>query len=77
MRRGILLATLIVLGALSMAAAAFQAPAQAALPPAALAATQIQKVKDNLYMITGSDPTDRNAFSGGNTAVFITNEVNI
>jgi hypothetical protein len=30
-------------------------------------------VKDNLYMITGSDPTDRNAFSGGNTGVFVTN----
>jgi glyoxylase-like metal-dependent hydrolase (beta-lactamase superfamily II) len=65
---------MIVLGALSMASAAFQAPAQAALPPAALAATEIQKVRDNLYMITGSDPTDRNAFSGGNTAVFITND---
>src|SRR6185295_6921768 len=42
------------------------------LNPAALAATKIEKVKDNLYMITGSDPTDRNAFAGGNTGVFIT-----
>jgi glyoxylase-like metal-dependent hydrolase (beta-lactamase superfamily II) len=59
-------------GALSMAAAAYQPPAQTGPSQAALAATQIQKVKDNLYMITGSDPTDRNAFSGGNTGVFIT-----
>jgi cyclase len=29
-------------------------------------------VKDNLYIITGSGVTDTNAFSGGNTAVFIT-----
>ncbi len=73
MRRGMLLAVLIVVGGLSMAAAGYQAPAaQPTLPQAALAATQIQKVKDNLYMITGSDPTNRDAFSGGNTGVFIT-----
>jgi len=29
-------------------------------------------VKDNLYVITGSGASDQNAFSGGNTAVFIT-----
>jgi len=29
-------------------------------------------VKDNLYIITGSSPANRDAFSGGNTAVFIT-----
>jgi len=29
-------------------------------------------VKDNLYVITGSGVADQNAFSGGNTAVFIT-----
>ena len=74
MKRGILLVMLLAVGALSMMAAAFQAPPQTALAPAALAATQIQKVKDTLYMITGSDPTDRGAFSGGNTAVFITND---
>ena len=73
MKRGILLATLIAIGALSMAVAAFQAP-PAALPPGALAATQIQKVKDNLYMITGYDANDRSVFSGGNTGVFITND---
>jgi cyclase len=62
---------LIVAGALSIAAASYQAP-QGALSPAALEATKIEKVKDNLYIITGSSPTNREAFSGGNTAVFIT-----
>lgn len=42
------------------------------LPAAALKVTQLEKVRDNLYVITGSDPTDRQAFSGGNTGVFIT-----
>jgi cyclase len=69
MKRGTLLAGVIAVGALSMAAAAYQAPA---LPAAALAATKIEKVKANLYMITGSDPTNRDAFSGGNTGVFVT-----
>ena len=73
MKRLVLLSTLVAVGALSIAAAGFQAPPQPAGPtPAALAATKIEKVKDNLYIITGSSPADRNAFSGGNTAVFIT-----
>ena len=63
MKRGIVLAVLIAVGALSMAVTAYQAPQPAGLSPAALAATKIEKVKDNLYMITGSDPTDRDAFS--------------
>ena len=53
-----------------MAVAAFQAPAAA--PAAALAVTKIEKVKDNLYVITGSSPTPRETFSGGNTGVFVT-----
>jgi glyoxylase-like metal-dependent hydrolase (beta-lactamase superfamily II) len=68
------LSVLIALGALSMAAAAYQQPPPPPGPnPGSLAATKIEKVKDNLYMITGSDPTDRSLFSGGNTGVFITN----
>src|SRR5213593_3363805 len=70
MKRVIVLAVLAAAAALSMAAGS-QQPSQG-LPAAALAATQIEKVKDNLYMITGADPTDRNSFSGGNTGVFIT-----
>jgi cyclase len=73
MRRTTVLALLLAAGALSLVAAASQPPAQPATPSqAALAATKIEKVKDNLYMITGSDPTDRSMFSGGNTGVFIT-----
>src|SRR5213593_1273748 len=71
MKRPTILITLLAAGALSIAAAGYQQPSQG-LPAAALAATQIEKVKDNLYMITGADPTDRNSFSGGNTGVFIT-----
>ena len=71
MRRGIVLGVLIVIGALSMAVTAHQAP-PGGLPQAALDATKIEKVKDNLYIITGSGPVPRDAFSGGNTAVFIT-----
>src|SRR5689334_11680903 len=71
MKRGSVLAAVIGAGALSMTVAG-QAPAPAGPTPAALAATQIEKVKDNLYIITGSNPNPRDAFSGGNTAVFIT-----
>ena len=73
MKRGIVLAVLVAVGALSMAVCRLSSAASRAGPSAAaLAATQIEKVKDNLYMITGSSPADRNAFSGGNTGVFIT-----
>src|SRR5881296_2854348 len=71
MKRLIILVALLAAGALSIVAAGYQQPSQG-LPAAALAATQIEKVKDNLYMITGADPTDRSLFSGGNTGVFIT-----
>src|SRR5262245_50941582 len=40
--------------------------------PEAIAAAKIVKVKDNLYIITGSGADAQNVFSGGNTAVFIT-----
>jgi glyoxylase-like metal-dependent hydrolase (beta-lactamase superfamily II) len=69
MTRGTALGALLGAGALSIAAAAHQTPA---LNPAALDATKLEKVKDNLYIITGSNPTNREAFSGGNTAVFVT-----
>ena len=39
---------------------------------AALKAARIEKVKDSLYVITGSGMASPDAFSGGNTAVFIT-----
>lgn len=69
MKRKLVLGILVAIGCLSITVAGFQAP-----PPgpsaAALAATKIEKVRDNLYVITGAD--DFAAFSGGNTAVFIT-----
>jgi cyclase len=66
MRRVIALAGVLTVGVLSMAAAAFQAPAQPTAKPAdrpAEKVAEIEKVKDNLYMIKGG---------GGNTAAFIT-----
>jgi glyoxylase-like metal-dependent hydrolase (beta-lactamase superfamily II) len=46
-----------------------QAPGPSA---AAIKAMQIEKVKDNLYIISGSGAENQAAFSGGNVAVFIT-----
>src|SRR4029453_8292316 len=70
MKRGLTLAALIILGGLSILATGAQAPAG---PTAAqTAAAKIEKVKDNLYMITGSGADNQNTFTGGNTAVFIT-----
>jgi len=70
MMRALTLALITMLGGLTMAVAAFQAPA--APSAAALTATKIEKVKDNLYVITGSSPTPRETFSGGNVGVFVT-----
>jgi glyoxylase-like metal-dependent hydrolase (beta-lactamase superfamily II) len=69
MTRALVLGTLVGVGALSLVVSG-QAPAG---PTAkAIAVTKIEKVKDNLYIITGSSAADMDAFSGGNTAVFIT-----
>ena len=59
MKRVIVLGALLVIGGLSMVAVALQAPGGQRGPNVA----GIEKVKDNLYMITGG---------GGNTAAFIT-----
>jgi glyoxylase-like metal-dependent hydrolase (beta-lactamase superfamily II) len=64
------LVTLVLVGALSLTLTAGQAPAGPSAK--ALAATKIEKVKDNLYVITGSGAADQESFSGGNVAVFIT-----
>lgn len=70
MRRTLVLAAIALTGGLTITLAAVQAPAGPS--QAALDATKIEKVKDNLYIITGSSPTPRETFSGGNTGVFIT-----
>ena len=62
MKRVVVLGALIGIGALSMSVAAFQQPA--AVAPQAKMVVDIQKLRDNLYVLTGAD-------SGGNTAVFV------
>jgi cyclase len=69
MKRIVVLSTLIVVGGLSLAVSGQAPPGPSAK---AIAATKIEKVKDNLYIITGSGVEDTTAFSGGNVAVFIT-----
>src|SRR5437879_11396468 len=68
MKRLTLLAILLITGTLSLAAAAYQAPAQ----PQGPRVIDIEKLKDNLYVLTSSTPGDQATFSGGNVAVFIT-----
>ena len=69
MKRWSVLGTVVAVAAVSMAVSG-QAPQG---PSArAIEATTIEKVKDNLYIITGSGAADQTAFSGGNTAVFVT-----
>jgi glyoxylase-like metal-dependent hydrolase (beta-lactamase superfamily II) len=71
MHRSAVLGAIVTFGAISIAVSAYQAPKQT--PAAsALNATSIEKVKENLYVITGSGVANRDAFSGGNTAVFVT-----
>ena len=69
MRRVFVLGTVVGIAAVSMVV---QGQAPAGPSAAAIAATKIEKVKENLYIITGSGASDQTAFSGGNTAVFIT-----
>src|SRR5512134_324781 len=62
MKRIVVLATVLTVGALSLAVAASQ---QAAAGPAGQAAprvVEVEKLRDNLFMLTGG---------GGNTAVFV------
>ena len=66
MRRFVVLATLIVVGSLTAVAAGYQQAAERAVLP------DLQKVKDNFYIIDASSPVDRSMFTGGNTGVFIT-----
>jgi cyclase len=65
MKRSVLLGALLAVGSLSMAAS------QAAQPQGPHV-IDIQKLKDNLYVLTSSTPGNAATFSGGNVAVFIT-----
>jgi cyclase len=60
MKRTLVLCAVLVTGTLSLSLAAFQAA-----PAPAAKVLEAQKVRDNLYVLTGTN-------SGGNTAVFIT-----
>jgi len=61
MKRIILLTALVTVGALSLGLAAFQQPPAAAAAPKVV---EVQKLRDNLFMLTGMG-------GGGNTAVFV------
>jgi len=69
MKRSVLLGSVLLAGSLSMAVAAYQQPPAA---PAGPRVIDMQKLKDNLYVLTSSTPGDAATFSGGNVAVFIT-----
>jgi cyclase len=69
MKRIVSLGVLIAVGALSMVVGAYQ---QTSAPPTGPRVIDVLKLKDNLYVLTSSSPADRNTFSGGNVAVFIT-----
>jgi cyclase len=67
MRREIVLGALLAVGGVTLAGAAYQAK-----QPADVKVPDIVKVRDNLYVIGGANPTVQKEFSGGNTAVFVT-----
>jgi cyclase len=63
MKRGLVLAALVIVGAVSAALAAADRGAQAGAQQPSAAALQVDKLKENLYVLRGG---------GGNTAVFVT-----
>ncbi|MBI3491523.1 MAG: MBL fold metallo-hydrolase [Acidobacteria bacterium] len=65
MKRSLLLGGIFAAGALTMTVAGSQTPA-------APRAIDMQKLKDNLYVLTSSTPGNAATFSGGNVAIFIT-----
>lgn len=67
MSRSAVLAAVLAAGLLTITVSAVQTPA-----PAGPKVIDIQKLRDNLYVLTSSSPADRTLFSGGNVAVFIT-----
>jgi cyclase len=67
MKRVFILTILCVTGGLSMAAAGYQQQAQ----PAGPKTIEMQKLKDNFYVLASSAPGGT-SFSGGNVSVFVT-----
>src|SRR4029079_16994074 len=66
MKRGILFSAILAIASLSALMTGYPPTAQRAVLP------DLQKGKDNFYIITASSPVDRTMFTGGNTGVFIT-----
>ena len=64
MNRGMVLGTLIAIGGLSMSVAAWQQPAAGAAGQPAPMVIEVQKLRDNLFLLGGAN-------GGGNTAVFV------
>src|SRR6266481_2376325 len=62
MKRVTVLATLLMAGALSLAVTAWQQPAAGEATQAAPKVVEVEKLRDNLFMLKGG---------GGNTAVFV------
>ena len=62
MKRRIVLTTVLTVGALSLAVTASQQPAAGAAAQAATKVVEVEKLRDNLFMLKGG---------GGNTAVFV------
>jgi cyclase len=62
MNRASVLGAVIVTGAMSMAVAAYQQPPAGAPPAGAPRVVEVEKLKDNLFLLKGG---------GGNTAVFV------
>ena len=69
MKRGMLLAALLVLGSVSIGIGAAQEPTAVQLE-----AAEMVMVRDNLYYVAGAPPWNRDGFSGGNVGVFIADE---
>ncbi|MBZ5556435.1 MAG: MBL fold metallo-hydrolase [Acidobacteriia bacterium] len=65
MKRRFVLGAILSVGALTMTVAGYQAPA-------APKVIDMVKLKDNLYVLTSSTPGNAATFSGGNVAIFIT-----
>jgi cyclase len=69
MKRLLVLASIVALGG---SIAAYQAPPAQAPVVGTADKLDVVKLKDNFYVITSSNPTPRESFSGGNVSVFIT-----
>ena len=70
MKRAMVLCGLLFVGGVSISLSGMQVTTGPTT--ASLAATKIERIKDNLYMITGSNVNPIEAFAGGNTAVLVT-----